>query len=244
MSRLTPGCVEDLRDAYASALTLSRPSLVIYTASFGGHDQPQEIYGLPPDALPICFTDDPALTRKTWKVIVRPRVFAHPRMDAKWYKMSACHLFPGMSHSIYIDSSIWVWDAKGFIDKCLIALFETGTQAGFFGHPEGQTTLRGEAIHSLSMPKYEGAALLQQVNHYEQAGFPGGTIFAGGVIARAHTPVVSTFEKAWFDECVHWSVQDQVSLPYVIWNQRLVVARISGDIYHDDHHLYLWSGPK
>ncbi len=227
----------------------SRFPLVIYTAAFGDHDKPQEIYDCPEGVTLICFTDDPTLTRKTWRVILRPRVFAHPRMDAKWYKMSACHLFPDVGRSLYIDSSIWVWDAQGFIDKCFGALSRLQrlgipAQIAFFGHPEGQTTLRGEAEHSLTMPKYAGALLREQVLHYESAGFPGGDIFAGGVIAREHHPHIAAFEKAWFDECVHWSVQDQISLPYVLWDQQVVVAKIPGDIYHDDHHLYLWSGPK
>lgn len=224
-------------------------SLVIYTASFGNHDKPQEIYGLPEDVTPICFTDDPTLTRKTWLVLLRPRVFAHPRMDAKWYKMSACHLFPDASRSLYIDSSIWAWDPVGLIGKCFSALdrlqaIKIPARIGFFGHPEGQTTIEGEAEHSLSMPKYEGSLLREQVAHYRSVGFPGGDIFAGGIIAREHHPSVAAFEKSWFDECVHWSVQDQVSLPYVLWQQQqLIVAKIPGDIYHDDHHLYLWSGP-
>lgn len=220
-------------------------NVAIYTACFGDHDQPIDLHGFEDQADLFCFTDSPILARTltTWDVRRCRARFRQPRMDAKWYKMSACHLFPEHAWSIYLDSSIRFRKTEGFLEHCLDALSPLGALA-FFSHPEGQRTIEEEAALSMSFEKYAGEPCAAQAAHYAGAGFPGGQLLAGGCIVRAMSPVASLFEKAWFDECVQWSVQDQVSLPYVLWKQGIRPGILPGSIYENEFFSRVWSGPN
>lgn len=225
--------------------------LVIYTACFGDHDRPTELHGLGGVADLVCFTDSPTLSQEleTWTVLRRRARFKTARMDAKWYKMSATHLFPEHWWSIYLDSSVRVHQTEGFLDHCLKGVSQH--PVAFYAHPEGQRTLMEEAQFSATMGKYLGEPLVEQAEHYARAGFPGGELLAGGCIVRDHFKIagydglnpVSRFEKAWFDECVHWTAQDQISLPYVLWKERLRYGVLPGNIYQNEFFSRVWSGP-
>lgn len=237
---------------------MNKPTPVIYTACFGDHDQPVDIPGLEGVADLVCFTDDPALAQKIphWQVFLRRdakgetrsgAVFATPRMEAKWYKMSACHLFPDREWSIYIDSSVRVKEPHLMLQVCWAAM-KAGGGLALFSHPEGQRSLEEEAAFSMTMAKYRGEPCVEQVAHYRAVGMPKGDpsyhLYAGGCIARRHSTTISVFEKSWFDECVHWSVQDQLSLPYVLWREGIVPGIIPGSIYDNEFLMRVWSGSE
>jgi len=133
------------------------PKLAIYTAAFGDHDKPAELPGLQGVVDLFCFTDSPDLKLDTWQIFRRPNVFRTPRMDAKWYKMSACHLMPQHEVSIYLDASIRVKDPSLMIAEVGRALSRDARgELAFFLHPEEQRSLEQEAAFSMTMPKYQG----------------------------------------------------------------------------------------
>jgi hypothetical protein len=220
---------------------------VIYTACFGDHDQPAELPGFEGMADLVCFTDSPSLARerKTWQVMRRRSRFKTARMDAKWYKMSASHLFPEHELSIYIDSSVRFHKTEGFLEHCVEVLRTSGARIAFYTHPEGQRTILEEAEFSMTMGKYIGEPLIEQARHYYAAGYRDSKLLAGGCIVRDLTTgyLVPSFEKAWFDECVHWSAQDQISLPYVLWNEHIAYGVLPGSIYENEYFSRVWSGP-
>jgi len=224
------------------------PKLAIYTAAFGDHDKPAELPGLQGVVDLFCFTDSPDLKLDTWQIFRRPNVFRTPRMDAKWYKMSACHLMPQHEVSIYLDASIRVKDPSLMIAEVGRALSRDARgELAFFLHPEEQRSLEQEAAFSMTMPKYQGEPCVRQVEHYRDAGMPasdpGYHLYAGGVIGRRHNAAVERFEKRWFDECVHWSCQDQLSIPYVLWREQRAPGIIPGNIYDCSILGRVWSGP-
>lgn len=241
---------------------------IIYTACFGDHDQPEDTDQFVGLAELHCFTDNPGLIAKLphWNVHGCRRRFATPRMDAKWFKMSACHLMPDKSWSIYLDASVRVRNGAALIAAVRAAMDRSITQEmdgamglieasglAFFAHPEDpHRSLEEEATFSMTMGKYAGEPCLEQVAHYRACGraLEGVStvpftyaLFAGGVIGRDHTDINARFEKAWFDECVHWSVQDQLSLPFVLRSEGRVPGVIPGNIYDCELLSRVWSGP-
>ncbi len=227
------------------------PKLVIYTAAFGDHDQPVDLPGLSGVADVCCFTDNADLIEKlpSAHVFVRRGMFRTSRMDAKWYKMSARHLFPEHEWSIYLDASVRVKQPHQMVSAVRAALDQKGSEGlAFFSHPEDPLrSLEDEALFSMTFPKYAGEPCVDQVLHYRHAGMSSldsdYRLYAGGVIGRMHWEMTERFEKAWFDECVHWSVQDQLSLPYVLWRQRRMPGVIPGSIYDNEFLCRVWSGP-
>lgn len=216
---------------------------VIYTASFGGHDEPPELWGAGCDL--ICYTDSPTLKRKTWRVqrLARlPLAFTHPRLKAKWFKMNAVTLHRlSYKTSIWIDAAFWVHHGEGFAEHCLRHLHDG---MAFYPHPAEFRSLEQESAISAQMRKYDGEPLIEQVQHYRRQGFEGGRLLCGGVIARVHTPKIARLEKRWLKECQTWSTQDQLSLPYVLHRAKITPGLIPGDIYSNPYLAHLWSGTQ
>ncbi len=239
---------------------MTHPAPIIYTACFGDHDQPEDTDQFVGLAELHCFTDNPNLIPKLphWNVHGRRRRFASARMDAKWYKMSAIHLMPDKPWSIYIDASVRVKDGKAMIAAVRAAMNSSIVKAmdgsvtpatdasglAFFSHPEDPSrSLEEEAAFSMTMGKYAGEPCVEQVAHYRACGLHPTALVAGGVIGRDHTEENARFEKAWFDECVNWSVQDQLSLPFVLWREGRTPGVIPGNIYDCGFLGRVWSGP-
>lgn len=219
--------------------------VVLYSASFGGHDEPPEIWDADCDL--VLFTDNEKLRRKTWKIKLRGKYDRDygprsARMRAKYYKLtSVTHFRQLYQYSVWIDAAFWVHHGKGFVDHCLSHLRDG---IAFYPHPAEHRTLEREVEYALQMPKYDGEPLAQQVQHYREQGFQGGRLLCGGVIAREHTEKISKLEHAWYDECERWTSQDQLSLPYVLDKHSITPGLIPGDIYSNPYLYHLWSGTK
>ena len=79
--------------------------LVVYTAIFGGKDELIEAPCFPSVDF-VCFTDDPKLTSRTWKVVLAAEAAsADPRSGAKLYKILPHRFFPDYDCSLWIDGT-------------------------------------------------------------------------------------------------------------------------------------------
>lgn len=213
--------------------------IVIYTALFGGHSSLKEFdaHGFPC----VCFTD-PAFsgTSETWRLIRMGASSEPPRTRAKYPKMLPIEYLPAHGASIWIDSTITLTNARLFVARCLAAL--EGAGIAFFKHPE-RTNIREEAEASSAMPKYGGMRLREQAAHYSDMGLPDDhVLYAGGVIARVSSS--SALGKAWLNECIVRSPQDQISLPFVLWKHGVTPGVIEGSVYGSDAHRHDWEGPN
>jgi hypothetical protein len=145
--------------------------------------------------------------------IVRP-MLAH-----KWWK---CHPDQavgdlGVDASIWLDGSMEIATSGAqFVALNLAALGEDDW-AGV-RHP-WRDCVYSEAEYSATLIyRYCGPALLEQAEHYRQAWahpYAWG-LFATGHITRRHSPAALTLGRAWWWHNVHWSHQDQVSLPVLM----------------------------
>ena len=189
----------------------------MYTAIFGRHAQLMAPVNAGNTRF-ICFTDErPDPPSATWEIEVRPAKRGTPRMDAKWFKMNPHDALPGCDLSIWIDGSIRLTSAEEFVRMCLAAV--DGNGIAFYAHPERQDIYK-EVEESRKLPqKYGGEPMEEQVASYRSEGLPDDHgLWAGGIIVRDHrVPWVRELNERWLGECEQWSIQDQLSLPYVFW---------------------------
>jgi Protein of unknown function (DUF616) len=231
---------------------MSQPLVIYYTALFGKQATLKEFdtQGVPF----ICFTDDPNLKSRTWHIVHR-QAHGDPRLDAKWFKMApdavltqdlltSLRLPPEYANyniSIWIDASISPIDVAAMTRACTDDLIDKCNIA-FFKHPE-RDNIYDEVVASLPMPKYAAEPLQAQAGHYKASGLPQRHgLWAGGVIARWKTRT-EYLGMAWYEEILRWSIQDQISLPYVLWQTGTVPGIIPGSVYGTDFHEHNWSGP-
>jgi hypothetical protein len=191
------------------------PDLAIVTAIYNGYDTLK-----PPcpqadvDAEWVCITDDvKQLNPKAadgWTLVCEPRPGMHPNRAAKRPKFQPWE-YTSAAASIWVDASFRVVSDR-FATEAL-ALADPIAQ---FVHP-WRDCLYDEAAESLTKEKYRGEPIAEQAACYRARGHPEHWgLWACGVIARRHTDAIRQLGAAWAHEVNEWSLQDQISQPFVL----------------------------
>ena len=215
--------------------------LFVYSALYGDYDtaKPIDVGDVPA----YLFTDQAGIDAPGWEVVHRPhRVTTRngpaellaPMLAHKWWKThpieaiehaTGCIWALGAVTSIWIDASIVL--EPGFIDKALSAL--GGDDWAMVPHP-WRTCIYTEADYSASLPRYAGLAdrIRAQAEFYRTiVGHPANAgLVATGLIVRRHTAPVILLGEQWWSDILHWTHQDQISLPVLLrlageWGDRL-----------------------
>lgn len=199
--------------------------LAVITAIYGDYDLVKPVpFGFDEAVL---VSDKPI--KSDWTNVVVPTSLP-PRLAAKIPKFRP-DIFCSSPKSVWMDASLS--DPSGYLysashDALLLKDFV------IFNHPE-RNNVREEVSASLKLPKYHGLPIDAQFESYQASGFPDNLgLWAAGVIARNHSEEIMQFGTAWFLENSLWTIQDQISLPYLVWKFGISVGT------YDAH---LWSGP-
>lgn len=206
-------------------------SVELYTAVYGDYDfiKPMPDIGVP------CwlYTDSEQTAERAkdagWLPLLAnhgiatlkgsPKVTA-PMLAHKWWKTHphlACS--PDATVSLWIDGSMQVM-REDYVDLCLGALGEDDWAC--VPHP-ARTCIYPEADFSATLARYDAPSILAQAAHYRTFHPAGFGLIATGANVRRHTAEVIELGERWWDECVNWSHQDQLSLPVLL---RLAEGRV------------------
>lgn len=180
----------------------------------------------------IMITDNPDLVAPGWMVRVEPAGRMSPRLASK---------LPKMQPFDYVDADVVVWldasftiDAPGFRDFCVKAV--DGNDLATWAHPDRaeRDCLYLEALECYWWAKYRDEPLEAQVTAYRAEGMPEGFgLWACGTVVWRNTDQARDFGRRWLIECVRWSIQDQVSLPYLLWKYRPRLAELPDHEYQN-----------
>jgi hypothetical protein len=153
-----------------------------------------------------------------------------PRLAAKIPKFRP-DLFVTSEYSVWVDASLR--DQTGWLKSASQKSLKFHDFV-LFQHPD-RSSVADEIIASRQSPKYDAAPLENQLAHYVKEGFKDDLgLWACGVIARKHTRNVIDFGNAWLVENMAWTIQDQISLPYLVWQRHFSVGKFPE---------HLWDGP-
>lgn len=205
--------------------------LGIITAIFGSFD---DLHALPPDHgfdEAVCVTDNPDLSAEGWRVVVQQVEGHHPRLTAKRAKMMPWEYLTTTS-SVWIDGSRSVTGAtfRPFVERHLAT-----NDLVMWDHPEPRDCLYQEAAYCQDWGKYAGWPIRDQVAAYRAEGMPENFgLWCASVIGMRHTEQVRAFGQAWLDEQHRWSIQDQVSLPYLLWKHGKSIATWDAHEFNND----------
>jgi hypothetical protein len=138
------------------------------------------------------------------------------RLDAKWWKLNPEAALPDEKVTIWVDASVTIL-RDDFAALCLAELGDD--DALFMRHP-WRDDIYEEATASLVPglhPKYGGQFIPEQMQHYRDAGHPEHWgLVQTTVLVRRNNRRTRELNDRWWAEIVHWSIQDQLSLPYVL----------------------------
>lgn len=211
--------------------------LTLITGIFGGYDLLRSLPASHGFDEAICVTDDPNLTATGWAVVVEPKA-DHPRLAAKRPKMMPW-LYTESGSSVWIDGAFEVRDGR-------FAAFAREHLARHdfvvWQHPEDRDCLYQEADYCQDWPKYSSDPIRQQVRRYRNEFMPERFgLYAAGTVGMNHTGKAKCFGRAWWDECNRWSIQDQISLPYLLWCHAMPFGTWDAHEFHNDmltYHLH------
>lgn len=141
-------------------------------------------------------------------------------LQAKYYKLLPHRMLPygqEFDYTLWVDGSIQI-NSPEFAEYMVSQARDSWA---LFQH-DGQTCIKGEALGCWNMRKYITQPIMKQVDHYFSLGMPQNFgVWYGGVICRntKNTDVVA-MDEFWWQENLKWSIQDQISLPYILWTTK------------------------
>jgi hypothetical protein len=204
--------------------------LAAVCAIYGGYDLIPPVPEGVDDA--VLVTDVPV--RSGWRNVVEPSK-THPRLAAKRPRCRP-DLYTDCEASLWMDGSTYVLSDR-FIPLVRVKL--ELHELVLWEHPEDRDCLVDEARVCHDWPQYRDEPLFAQVEHYLSQGMPRNFgLWATGSIARLHTDCMKRFGDAWLDEMERWTIQDQVSLPFLLWREGIVPG--SFGLQQFDNDLIAW----
>lgn len=168
------------------------------------------------------------------------------RLQSRIPKTMAWELLPGANYYIWMDSAFTFrrHDAvKWLVSKCY------GVDMAIFAHPD-RRTIKQEAEYIKTMinrgnkyliDRYEGEPLLEQIQMYQRNGFDDSILYMCGVFIYKNTARMRQVMKEWFRHCCVYELHDQISLPYVLWENNAVVRVLPGNGLRSEYFRYHWS---
>ncbi|MCK6426639.1 MAG: DUF616 domain-containing protein [Burkholderiaceae bacterium] len=163
----------------------------------------------------------------------------HPRLQAKIPKMLAWEYFPGYDYYVWVDGSVRLADPS--VIQRMVDDLSDG-DIGLFPHfdrssvrSECDYVCRGIEEGSPYMTgRYGGEWMKEQLALYERdPSFIDDALYIGTYFVYSGALVGSKpeFFSDWFYHCARYSVQDQLSLPYLIHKHRLKVRTLNPASY-------------
>lgn len=189
--------------------------VALITGALGGYDP---IRPLGDDGFDqaLCVTDDPTVPVDGYeRVMLLSR--EHPRLVCKTPKMTPWR-FTDCDAAVWVDASFEIH--AGFSDWVREHLERDDFVV--WNHPERRDCIRQEVELCAGWAKYAAWPMREQLDHYFSEGMPEHYgLWAAGVVGWRFTDEAKDFGTQWLEEQYRWTIQDQVSLPYLLWkNQR------------------------
>lgn len=211
--------------------------ILVTTALFGGRLQSTWI-NQKSDKYDIVFNriDDSTESARTKAMM--------PRLRGKVPKMIVWEDYPNYDYYVWADSRFSIVDEKAIeklVDEC------TNTEACFFKH-SARKSVKQEADFVLSLmadgnqyllDRYEGERIKEQVECYSKdLTWDDSCLFECGIFIYSKSIIKNkshNLMKEWFYQNCLWSVQDQLSLPYLIHKFNPDYKILPGNVYENNY---------
>jgi hypothetical protein len=178
----------------------------------------------------------------------------HSRLQAKIPKMFGWDMVKGKyDYYIWMDAVIMMTDKDAV--KWLIEQLDNNDIA-FFRHQDYRPNIEQELIFMENHmggktynefakgylnERYATEPMRKQVEYYlSDSLFTDCNLYAAGMFIYKNKQNVKSMLKDWFTENARWSVQDQLSLPYVLSKSDCRISVIDAEIVNNKYTEYYW----
>jgi hypothetical protein len=207
-------CISPL---WPSGLWRRRPRKVVYTCVFGYYERFNDFeYDTTGDIDLVCFTDDPELVSKKWRIVLVKTGLLDPARTTRHFKTQPHRFFPDHGLSLYIDNSIRLKvSPKAIFDQYLV---DSPSPYACFRHHE-RRCVYDEALKVTELRLDDRTRVEGQMALYRRLGYPANNGLAKNafILRRHHHPALRGIMEDWFNQILCWSKRDQLSLNPVMW---------------------------
>lgn len=167
-----------------------------------------------------------------------------PRLRGKISKMIIWENYPDYDYYIWADSIFSISDKNAIeklVDECL------DVDACFFKHV-GRSSVKQELDFVLSLMsngdqyllnRYDGEKMKEQVEYYSKdQSWIDNYLFECGIFIYSKSVIENknhNLMKEWFYQNCLWSVQDQLSLPYLVHKFNIKYKILPGNVYENSY---------
>lgn len=195
---------------------------VIYTALIDGYDHLREPSKITPGWDYVCFTNNPQLKSKKWKIIYinNAEKLDSFRLNRK-IKILYHKYLPNYDISIYIDSNIII---KTNLNRFLAGKLKKNSEIAMMWH-QFRKNVYEEAEECIRLNRDDKNTIRQQVKEYKMEGLPNNTgLTENRIIIRKHgSERLKRFMELWWHEILTKSRRDQISFNYLLWKYPLKI---------------------
>ena len=149
-----------------------------------------------------------------------------PRRAARYYKTRP--------HLWFEDADVWLWVDGSVIltvtPETVVEKWLKKTDIAGFKHPSRDCAYE-EAMRCIVKGKDDQHVLEEQMAAMAAEKFPAHWgLVETGLLARRNTPAIAKLNERWWYEIEHHSRRDQISLPFVCWQQGVALAGMKGSL--------------
>lgn len=219
---------------------------VIYTCITSAYDYLLDHKYINSDWDYICFTDTDfdKTELKSWQVKPLSYKDEDVRKTQRWHKINPHKLLNKYRYSIYLDANIEATKKDFF--EVVEELIEDDTKVAFAKHPQ-RDCVYDEIEACIALKKDDPKIMRSQIDEIKSKGFPRHFgMYAGGIIFRQHNDdKVTKLMQNWWEMVEKYSYRDQLSLPYVLWQNKMSVTELPFTIFDNQNEpLYYWPHNK
>jgi hypothetical protein len=199
---------------------------VIYTAVYGNKDGLPTFKRLPSDWDIICFTDNPELSSKSWKIVYCNPKHKDPTRCAREIKLTPHILFPNHEISAWIDANLNITcRVNEYFDR-----FIEGNDFVALNHWQNVVGPFHEIERCVQLKKDNDSIMHEQRRAYRAAGMPidQEVVWTAILLRRHNKQHIKAFCDMWLKELGTWSRRDQISFPFCAWKLGLKYSTMPG----------------
>jgi hypothetical protein len=205
--------------------------ICVYTCITGGYDSIKDIKK-EKGVDYFCFTNNPNLKSKTWKVIQVHDNKLNDSLLSRKIKILGHPVVNKYDVAVWIDGSV-SFDKK--IADFVKTYFSKSTLFAGFKHGE-RNNVEEECYECVRVRKASRTAVKKLLKFYQKEKYPmdNGLIEATVHIKRPGNPLVKKTLKIWFHMVKNYVGRDQLSFNYAIWKTDLPVLWIYLKVFDND----------
>ncbi len=195
--------------------------IVVYTALVGDYDELKIPECLNPEIDYVCFSNYFYGGPNPWKIKYIDYFDEDQTKIARYYKLNPHKLFPDYDIAIWIDATLLIKRGNDF--KELIEKHTLSNKIVSVAKHPNRPDVYSEAEACMHLKKDTSGIIEKQINYYKKEGLPRDHILAETMllISNLNNQKTIKFFNDWWNQILTYSKRDQISLSYVLFNNRV-----------------------